>query len=107
MVFFWFIGKSSKSSKGESSSKVSVLTSRKCSSTSSLPEATESNNMKPSVASTEQASSADSLLVSKVRKCNYCRFVGIDSYTNLQTLMFLIRLQSQWPNQSCQAFNQI
>ena len=56
----------STSSSTSSSGKVSVLTSRKCSSTSSLPEAMEGNVVKPSVASTEQASSADSLLVNKV-----------------------------------------
>ncbi|ODM98949.1 E3 ubiquitin-protein ligase HECTD1 [Orchesella cincta] len=61
-------GKSGKNKTGDSSSsgKVSVLTSRKCSSTSSLPEATDGNVVKPSVASTEQASSADSLVVSRV-----------------------------------------
>jgi hypothetical protein len=60
--------KTSKFKIGESSSsgKVSVLTSQKSSSTPSLPEAMDGNNVKPSFASTEQASSADSLLVSKV-----------------------------------------
>ncbi|XP_035704354.1 E3 ubiquitin-protein ligase HECTD1 [Folsomia candida] len=57
----------SKAAVGETSGKVSVLASRKCSSTSSLPEAMDGNSAKlHSVASTEQASSADSLLVNKL-----------------------------------------
>jgi len=58
---------STKTKSGESSSsKSSVLTSRKCSSTSSLPEATDVVASRPSVASTDQASSDDCLLANKV-----------------------------------------
>jgi hypothetical protein len=46
-----------------------VLTSRKSSSTSSLPEATDVPSSRPSVASTDQSSSDDCLLVNKV-SCN-------------------------------------
>ncbi len=62
---------SSKGKSGESSSsaKSSVLTSRKSSSTSSLPEATDVPSSRPSVASTDQSSSDDCLLVNKV-SCN-------------------------------------
>jgi len=68
IVFCVFTAKTSKPKavEGSSSGKVSVLASQKSSSTPSLPEAMDGNNIKPSFASTEQASSADSLLVSKV-----------------------------------------
>lgn len=74
IFYFLFKGGKSVKSKGSdsgSSTKVSVLTSRKCSSTSSLPEATDGNAVKPSVASTEQASSADSLVVTRVSETFY------------------------------------
>jgi E3 ubiquitin-protein ligase HECTD1 len=48
----------------------SVLTSRKSSSTPSLPDATE-NHTKASVASTEQAASADNL-AAKVQVTDFC-----------------------------------
>ena len=48
------------SGKAKSEGKTSVLTSRKSSSTPSLPDATESHS-KTSVASTDQAASADNL----------------------------------------------
>lgn len=65
------LGKSvSKAKTGDSSTGVksscSVLSSRKSSSTSSLPEATDGQSARASVASTDQASSADSLLANKV-----------------------------------------
>lgn len=59
------------SNTNDSKSVGSVLTSRKSSSTPSIPDATE-NQPKSSVASTDQASSADNL-AAKVRfKCDIC-----------------------------------
>lgn len=61
MTSYYFPGKGSKNMVDTTKSGgTSVLTSRKSSSTPSLPDATE-NHAKTSVASTEQAASADNL----------------------------------------------
>jgi len=58
------------SSSGVKSSN-SVLSSRKCSSTSSLPEATDGQSAAASIASTDQACSADSLLANRVNNFHH------------------------------------
>lgn len=59
-MLYDLLGKWCKNFNSSNESKSSVLTSRKSSSTPSLPDATE-NQSKNSVASTEQAASADNL----------------------------------------------
>jgi E3 ubiquitin-protein ligase HECTD1 len=66
-----------KSGESSSSGKSSLLTSTKCSSMSSLPEATDVLNSQPSVASTDQASSDDCLLVNKVSHSRHAKYATV------------------------------
>lgn len=67
ILFHGFSDKSNKlASKMEANNAIVSILSRKASSTPSLPDATDGNNQKASVASTEQAASADNL-AAKVR----------------------------------------
>lgn len=87
-----FLGKSSKNL-SEGSKGTSVLTSRKSSSTPSLPDATD-NHAKGSVASTEQAASADNL-AAKVRLLNlehkWNLITNIVLYFNYSKLLKLLQ----------------
>lgn len=73
--FCWVSGKGSKNiADSTKSGGTSVLTSRKSSSTPSLPDATE-NHSKASVASTEQAASADNLAAKvQLTQCGLCHW---------------------------------